>query len=79
MTYSCKFAETSALMNMKVDELLAGVLNQIRLRKHKQSKETPDSATHCSLRSPIALLGRVLKPAVLRRQFSKSCDNLLVL
>ena len=81
VTYSCKYFEVSSLMNLKVDELLAGMLNQIRLRKHNVRHLGTHSSClqDCGVKSPMMLIGRVLRPAMLKRQQSKSCDNLLVL
>ena len=68
-------------MNLKVDELLAGVLNQIRLRRRGGGGGVRDDGCtqDCGVRSPMLLLGRMLRPGLLKRQQSKSCDNLLVL
>lgn len=33
-SYNCKYIETSAALNHNVDELLAGVLSQIRLKQY---------------------------------------------
>ena len=35
-SYNCKFIETSAALNHNVDELLAGLLSQIRLKQYGQ-------------------------------------------
>jgi hypothetical protein len=63
-------------MNLKVDDLLAGLVNLIRLNRGRRSRE--DSVTLCSegRASPLRFIGRIL-----RRQapVSRSCDNLLVL
>lgn len=37
--HDCKFVETSAAINDKVDDLLAGTLKQIRLNEHKGSEQ----------------------------------------
>ena len=82
VTYSCKYFEVSSLMNLQVDTLLAGLLNQIRLRKSNTSapyEPHPHCIQDCGVKSPMSLLGRMLRPAMLKRQQSKSCDNLLVL
>ena len=70
--------EVSALMDLKVDELLVGIINQIRLHKNKdtEAKDTRNSSQD-GRRSPLALIGRLL-----RRQgnvVTQSCDNMLVL
>ncbi|XP_060062687.1 GTP-binding protein REM 1-like [Ylistrum balloti] len=38
--YRCKYVETSASLNHKIDELLVGVLKQIRLQKKGKGKES---------------------------------------
>ncbi|KAI0208485.1 hypothetical protein LSAT2_006831 [Lamellibrachia satsuma] len=69
-TYDCKYIEVSALINVKVDDLLAGVISQIHLRQHSCPQTAADGR-----RSPIRLIGRLFG----RQSFvSRSCDNLLV-
>ena len=66
-------------MNLKVDQLLAGIVNQIRLHRSvdlpPKHRHSPGLCTE-GRRSPLRLIGRIL-----RRQapVSRSCDNLLVL
>jgi len=43
-TYSSKYIDVSAILNHRVDELLAGVLKQVRLRR--ASSANPDVLTH---------------------------------
>lgn len=71
----CKFIETSAGINHQLDELLVGILSQIRLkcqRRHVRGHTTDLSGQ----RKARGLIGKILKKACLR---SKSCDNLHVL
>lgn len=92
VTYNCKYFEVSSLMNLKVDELLAGVLNQIRLHSNSHQATTTAMAKgrnkHAMPRTPepvirshIPLMGKLFnrQRGMLRRQGSKSCDNLLVM
>jgi hypothetical protein len=37
--YDCKFVETSAAINDKVDDLLAGTLKQIRINEHIRNEQ----------------------------------------
>jgi hypothetical protein len=39
LRYDCKLVETSAAINDKVDDLLAGTLKQIRLSEHRRHEE----------------------------------------
>jgi len=48
-TYSSKYIDVSAILNHRVDELLAGVLKQVRLRR--ATSANPDT-THGSPLSP---------------------------
>ena len=73
-TFDCKYFEVSALMSLRVDELLAGVVNQIRLRKLKRLG--PCSPVTEGRKSPLRLINKILKR---QAPVSKSCDNLLVL
>ena len=76
-TYNCKYIEVSALINVKVDDLLAGIISQINLRQSSSSCashpiQPPGSDGR---RSPIRLIGRLFgRPPFV----SRSCDNLLV-
>ncbi|XP_076370530.1 GTP-binding protein GEM-like [Tachypleus tridentatus] len=86
--YGCKFIETSACINYHVDELLVGVLSQIRLtqeRKHQNQKkrasifpETSESDAYffSKQKNKSFFLGRLLSKLFRR---SRSCDNLHVL
>ncbi|XP_050434842.1 uncharacterized protein LOC126842024 [Adelges cooleyi] len=61
--YDCKFIETSVIINYNVDELLVGILTQIRLKLEKP----PDSGTHKSIsmrkrsKSPLTNCGPTFK------------------
>jgi Rad/Gem-related GTP binding protein 1 len=86
-TYDCKFIETSTVLNHNVDELLVGILRQIRLRAANQSKhsdsKSPDpdhqggAIDHIHHSKGRALLDKLFgkKDGVT----SASCDNLFVL
>ncbi|XP_023232755.1 GTP-binding protein REM 1-like [Centruroides sculpturatus] len=70
-SYDCKFIEVSAGFNHNVDELLAGIVNQIRLKDKKDKLRT-------SSPKPSGFLNWLLgKPETQIK--SKSCENLMVL
>ena len=73
-TFDCKYFEVSALMSLRVDELLAGVVKQIRLHSNRYQREHPTIAD--GRKSPMRLINKILRR---QAQVSKSCDNLLVL
>ena len=76
-THGCKYVEVSALMNLNVAELLAGILNQIRLHEVSPGDVTAaGKRPRDRCRSPMRLLGRFIKR---QTGSSRSCDNLLVL
>ena len=88
MSYGAKFVETSAGIQHNVDELLVGVLKQIRLHQNcqvepKSSARSPNK--HRPLGSPLHtlqvardILAKVcLSPK--QTSISKSCENLHVL
>ncbi len=83
-THDCKYIEVSAAIDHKIDELLVGILQQIRLtRKRTQHRKTNRSRNHsllaggsdettcCLLKARDAVLQKLLGSA-------KSCDNLYV-
>ncbi len=87
-TYDCKYIEVSAAIEHKVNDLLVGILKQIRLikernetsspEKHKaKSKSKPKYNDLCCLsRAKRKVLSRLLRHG---KFASKSCDNLYVL
>ena len=84
--YDCKYIEVSAVLNLKVDELLAGTLKQIRLsttrvakrQRKKQHKCIPSDSEQLSCMQSAArgLVGKIFKKSP---TMFNSCDNLLVL
>ncbi|XP_022244824.1 GTP-binding protein RAD-like isoform X1 [Limulus polyphemus] len=81
-SFNCKFIETSAGINHHVDELLVGILTQIRLKlqhqeKISEKKEKPKnhSSSVCTGKAK-GFIKRILRKASTK---SKSCDNLHVL
>ena len=62
MKYKVKYIETSPGINHNIDELLVGIVKQIRGKKKKQGKV-------------MKLLGKVLNVSTDR---SKSCSNLSI-
>ncbi|XP_041376306.1 ras-related protein Rap1-like [Gigantopelta aegis] len=78
-TYNCKYIETSVVLNHNVDELLAGIVCQMRLKrktsmKTSSKKSGGDDDHGCYSRSKT-LLTKIFK----KDSVSKSCDNLYVL
>ncbi|KAF6197536.1 hypothetical protein GE061_008500 [Apolygus lucorum] len=75
----CKFIETSSGIQHNVDELLVGILKQIRLREARELKRTRrklhSSKTSLSLNTAKEILARMC----LSDGKSKSCENLHVL
>lgn len=79
--YNCKYVETSASLNHHVDNLLVGILSQIRLKlnpdkllKHMEKMSASPShikQRHSSLKSAKGILHKLFN-----RQKSLSCDNL---
>ena len=84
--FSCKYIEVSAIMNLRVDELLAGTVKQISLtslrRRIRNSKKRKRSrmGSHrekngCIEHAARGIVGKIFKrPSLMFR----SCDNLLV-
>ncbi|VEN51152.1 unnamed protein product, partial [Callosobruchus maculatus] len=80
----CKFIETSSGIQHNVDELLVGILKQIRLRETKQKKvnlkkeanKLHGSKTSLSLNIAREILQKICMNDISK---SKSCENLHVL
>ncbi|XP_041376562.1 GTP-binding protein GEM-like [Gigantopelta aegis] len=75
--YSCKFAETSVAINHQVDELLVGLVSQIRAKLHFQSERSVNDVTKHRALSPkraLSFLGKLFKHS--NKKFA-SCDDLL--
>ena len=75
--HECKYIEVSAGLNHKVDELLVGILRQIRLKRHiptstSSSNKFQEEANH---EGPKGIVGRLFRRN--SRAF-RSCDNLMV-
>ncbi|XP_035216166.1 GTP-binding protein GEM-like, partial [Stegodyphus dumicola] len=92
-SYECKFIETSAAINHNVDELLVGLVSQIRLKNrqkdepHRVSKPSSPSSSPLrkgggsvkgTLRSSLRTKG-LINRLLGKGVRSKSCDNLHVL
>ncbi|KAL5022457.1 hypothetical protein ScPMuIL_001612 [Solemya velum] len=75
--YDCKFVETSTVLNHNVDELLVGIVTQIRLKiKHVEDEKQRETSDEKGCYSKgKALLNKILG----KESLSKSCDNLYVL
>lgn len=70
ITYGCKFIETSVVLNVNVDELLVGIVKQLRLRG-ADHPGGDDKLTGCASSSK-SLLNKIFK----KESMSKSCENL---
>ncbi|GAU95163.1 hypothetical protein RvY_06833 [Ramazzottius varieornatus] len=89
--YDCKFTETSAGVNHNVDELLVGILTQIRLKEketaRRNKKKRPYKYNRVngrknekrSLTSGYEKAFGMLSRLLARNSLSKSCGNLQVL
>lgn len=77
--YNCKYVETSASLNHHVDNLLVGILSQIRLKlnpdklleKMEKQGDKRSKSRHSSLKSARVILNKLFN-----RQKSLSCDHL---
>ncbi|PVD20965.1 hypothetical protein C0Q70_19129 [Pomacea canaliculata] len=82
MKYDCKYEETSAALNHRVDELLVGILSQIRLKLAPPSSDTllapevPSSKGRSQ--SPRRAMSFLTKLFNQTKKKAKSCDNLLI-
>ena len=87
--YDCKFVEVSALLSLKVDELLAGLVRQIQLNAQRSLKRkgsslcrNTDGRKHRQTSSCVGEAARGIVTKLLKHTRSNvfsSCDNLLVL
>jgi len=71
--HGCKFVEVSTVLNYKLDELLVGIVTQIRLKREAASSVVMAAVSGCYGHARFVvdrLLGRHL-------QRNRSCDNLL--
>lgn len=58
--FNCKYIETSATLNIKVDKLLLGILKQIKIKLQPEIKERCKLSTKQAIkRGSIELLNRV--------------------
>ena len=77
-----KFIETSSGIQHNVDELLVGVLKQVRLKESRDKKaangasKMRNSRTHISLHMAKEILQKICLSDISK---SKSCENLHVL
>lgn len=73
--YNCKFTETSVALNHQIDELLVGILKQIRLKEDKDAKKRNKGNKNVSLKGPKALLQKIFGKGGKK---GTSCDNLYI-
>ncbi|BFZ19885.1 hypothetical protein BsWGS_22924 [Bradybaena similaris] len=86
-TYDCKYTEISAELNHFVDELLVGILTQIRLHMRipfttisfpgKESKSEDRKGRRKALKGPRGFFSRLFKRS--SRKKLKPCENLYTL
>ncbi|XP_054740303.1 uncharacterized protein LOC129245894 isoform X1 [Anastrepha obliqua] len=78
--HDAKFIETSSGIQHNVDELLVGILKQMRLKETREKKATSsklkNSRTHISLHLAKEILQKICLSDISK---SKSCENLHVL
>ncbi|KAH3770135.1 hypothetical protein DPMN_171417 [Dreissena polymorpha] len=72
LTYDCKFIKTSVVLNVHVDELLVGVVKQLRIRNEAEV-ETGNAPTGCASTS-ISILNKIFKKELI----FKSSGNLYI-
>lgn len=69
-SFGCKFIETSSGLAHHVDELLVGILAQIKLNPQRSQATSRRRSKHRR---------RILKHLLVFKRRTKSCENLLVL
>uniref|UniRef100_T1J265 Uncharacterized protein n=1 Tax=Strigamia maritima TaxID=126957 RepID=T1J265_STRMM len=84
ISYECKFIETSDWMTHNVDELLVGLLSQIRLklqRYDRQEKKQQRALRYKGSKTSLSRSRSVVRDLLKKLNYSKSksCDNLHVL
>lgn len=75
-THCCKYIETSVALNHQVDELLVGILRQIRLSQNKKSPQVnPGSHSKPKVKrsGALGLLDRLFSR---KAKSGSTCDNL---
>ncbi|XP_076470041.1 uncharacterized protein LOC143300325 [Babylonia areolata] len=80
-TYDSKYIETSVVLNHNVDELLVGIVTQIRLLAAGTSS-TSTCKVHCPDSEHVTCYSKsktLLHKFFRKKPISKSCDNLYVL
>ena len=76
--HRCKFIEVSTVLNYKLDELLVGIVTQVRLKRQATSRMAVvmAEATGCYDQA-LVVVDRLFGKRYPRRH--RSCDNLLSL
>ncbi|KAK3086067.1 hypothetical protein FSP39_012996 [Pinctada imbricata] len=76
--FDCKYAETSAALNHHVDELLVGILSQIRLQNDPEAVEYHEHHKRPKERKGSFSVAKGLLTKLFRKgsKRDKSCDNL---
>lgn len=69
--FNCKYIETSATLNVKVDELLVGILKQIKLTL----KPEPTKSKESFVKGPIDILARLFH---MKSKVKSKYDDVLI-
>ncbi|ELT99692.1 hypothetical protein CAPTEDRAFT_184009 [Capitella teleta] len=76
----CKFIEVSALLDHKVDELLVGIIRQMRIKRamaeQSSGGDSKINPTGCLHRAAFGLFRKLFRRS--QPGIARSCDNLLV-
>ena len=75
--FGCKYIETSPGINHNVDELLVGMLTQIKLREN--SLHTSEHSSSGKKKGGLKVLDFLERVWKMQDNKAKSCDNLQVL
>lgn len=76
-SYNCKYIETSAALNHNIDELLAGVISQIRLKQYGQFiKDDMNSNKKQRQKGLTGALRTAIRGVFGKKQKISGCENL---
>jgi len=76
--HHCKYIEVSAVLNYKIDELLVGIVTQVRLKRRAMSRMAICTAPVSGCYRQARVLVDVLFSKSYQRRY-RSCDNLFCL
>ncbi|XP_061162721.1 GTP-binding protein GEM-like [Saccostrea echinata] len=75
-TYNCKYIETSVALNHQVDELLVGILRQIRLKRNMKPSDVISESTSKPKVKRSGALGLLDRLFARKPKSGSTCDNL---